>query len=207
MRIAWPLLLIAGLLAACGSPAPAPTSDGPVAAETPAEAPTAAAPGTMLVTATGAAVEPLVLHSLAFGEGEAIPVVHTCDGDDTSPPMSWEHVPKGTVSLSLIMNDPDAGGWVHWAVFNLPAEADGLPGGIAPGPQVQAGGRHGSNTWGELAYGGPCPPAGRHRYVFTLYALDSSIDLDPGATREQILQAAEGHILASAETTGTYQRP
>jgi len=148
------------------------------------------------------------LTSTAFAQGEPIPRKYTCDGEDISPPLRWSDPPQGTQSFALIADDPDApmGTWVHWVLYNLPAEARTLPEGIPAQAELPGGGQHGQNSWRRLDYGGPCPPSGTHRYFFKLYALDTALDLDPGASKEQLLKAMEGHILAHAELMGTYAR-
>ena len=150
------------------------------------------------------------LTSSAFGQGEAIPVKYTCDGEDISPPLRWGDPPEGTQSFALIADDPDApvGTWVHWVLFNLPAETRELPEQATP-PAGSQGSNYvvdGKNSWKRTGYGGPCPPGGTHRYFFKLYALDTMLDLAAGATKEQLLQAMEGHILGQAEVMGTYSR-
>lgn len=146
----------------------------------------------------------LRVWSPAFDYGARIPVQYTCDGPDRIPPLRWEGLPAGTKSLVLIMDDPDApmGTWVHWVVFDIPPETQGIEEGQAPP------GRSGRNSWGRTGYGGPCPPRGKpHRYFFRLYALDvPTLGLPEGASREQVDRAMQGHILAQAEWMGTYGR-
>lgn len=151
---------------------------------------------------------PLALRSEAFVQGEAIPAQYTCDGADVSPPLSWEAPPQGTQSLALIMDDPDAprGVWTHWALYNLPPERRALAAERPSQETLPDGGVQGANSWGDLGYGGPCPPDGEHRYNFTLYALDTELDLDAGAEKTAVLAAMEGHILAQGSLMGTYQR-
>ncbi len=148
------------------------------------------------------------LTSEAFAQGEPIPTPYTCDGDDISPPLQWTVPPSDTQSLALIMDDPDApmGTWVHWVIYNIPADARTLEASVPPEAERPDGSRHGQNSWRRNDYGGPCPPSGVHQYVFKLYALDTTLDLEAGATKKQLLQAMEGHVLAQAELTGTYQR-
>ena len=147
----------------------------------------------------------LKLMSSAFLPGEPIPAAYSCDGENFSPPLTWTHPPNGTKSFALIFDDPDApaGTWVHWLLFDLPAETRSLPEAVGPDPTL---GIHGSNSWNSIGYGGPCPPSGEHRYFFKLYALDSVLELEVGATKEQVLEAMEGHILAQTELMGTYSR-
>jgi Raf kinase inhibitor-like YbhB/YbcL family protein len=148
------------------------------------------------------------LTSTAFTLGEAIPVKYTCDGEDISPPLAWSDTPEGTQSFVLVSDDPDApvGTWDHWVLYNLPAEARSLPEAFASDAELPDGSRNGQNSWRRLGYGGPCPPSGTHRYFFKLYALDTSLDLDPGAGKQRVLQEIEGHILGQAELMGTYSR-
>jgi hypothetical protein len=117
-------------------------------------------------------------------------------------------VPEDVESYALIMDDPDApaGTWVHWVLFNVPAATRNLPAEIPPEAEHPDGSRHGENSWGRIDYGGPCPPGGTHRYFFKLYALDNGLGLDAGATKAQVLEAMEGHVLAQAELMGTYTR-
>lgn len=148
------------------------------------------------------------LTSPAFGQGEAIPTKYTCDGEDISPPLQWQNLPDGTESLAFIMDDPDAprGTWVHWVLYDIPAAASELPENVAPANTVPGGGSQGTSSFRRVGYDGPCPPGGSHRYFFKLYALDSRLDLAAGATKEQLLAAMEGHILAQGELMGAYAR-
>lgn len=152
---------------------------------------------------------PLQLHSEAFDDGERIPDRHTCEGDDVSPPLAWEGVPEEAESVALVVDDPDAPGtvWVHWVVYGLGPQRDALPEGVAPDEEL-GDGLQGVNDFGDSGWGGPCPPPGdgEHRYRFHLYALDVEPALGPGATKEDVLEAAEGHVLADALLTGTYSR-
>jgi Raf kinase inhibitor-like YbhB/YbcL family protein len=144
------------------------------------------------------------LTSSAFAPGEPIPAKYSCDGEDVSPPLSWSEPPPDTQSFALIMDDPDApvGTWDHWVLFNLPADSRALPERAGrPGNSIE-----GKNSWGRTGYGGPCPPRGRHRYFFKLYALDTNLSLGSGTTKAQLLQAMTGHILAQTELMGTYSR-
>jgi Raf kinase inhibitor-like YbhB/YbcL family protein len=143
------------------------------------------------------------LTSSAFKEGGNIPRRHTCDGEDLSPSLSWTGIPAGTHSLALIVDDPDAprGDWVHWVLFDLLPDLDGLPEGVA------GTGTAGKNDFGRLGYGGPCPPRGsNHRYYFKLYALDQTLGLKPGATKVDVETAMTGHILAKGQVMGRYER-
>ena len=144
------------------------------------------------------------ITSPAFSAGQMIPAKYTCDGQDISPPLRWGDAPQGTQSFALIADDPDAprGTWVHWVLFNLPAETHELPEKAVP----PAGSQQGKNSWGRVGYGGPCPPSGTHRYFFKLYALDTTLNLAAGAGKEQLLRAMTGHILAETEIIGAYRR-
>jgi Raf kinase inhibitor-like YbhB/YbcL family protein len=148
------------------------------------------------------------LESAAFAPGGPIPTRYTCDGDDISPPLQWSDPPTRTQSFALIVDDPDApsGTWVHWVLYNLPADTRSLAEAIPSDADLQGGSRNGSNSWKRLGYGGPCPPGGTHRYFFKLYALDTVLNLDSGESKDSLLQALEGHILAQGELMGTYTR-
>ncbi len=151
---------------------------------------------------------PFVLKSAAFENGGSIPRQYTCDGKDLSPALFWSGVPEKAETLALIVDDPDAPSktWVHWVVFDLPATATGLPEGVPPRPTPDLGGTHGINDFGNLGYGGPCPPSGTHNYVFTLYALDTKLGLNARATKEDVLKAMRGHVLSEARLIGRYSR-
>lgn len=146
------------------------------------------------------------LTSSAFEPGKAIPADHTCKGRDLSPALSWGEPPAGTQGFALIMDDPDApmGTWVHWVIFNIPDTARGLAEGLPAGGQLADGSLQGNNSSRHQGYNGPCPPSGTHRYFFKLYALDVALGLSAGATKEQVLAAMQGHVLAQAELMGTF---
>ena len=154
----------------------------------------------------------LTISSPAFAAGGSIPARYTCEGQDVSPPLTWSGVPAGAKSLALIVDDPDAPDpaapkrvWVHWVLFNIPPTAAGLPEAVATAA-LPSGTREGTNDWNRTGYGGPCPPIGRHRYFFKLYALDIQLP-DPGSpTKAELLKAMQGHILEHAEMIGTYQK-
>jgi len=150
----------------------------------------------------------ITVTSTAFAEGELIPRRHTCDGQDVSPPLVWSGIPEGTQSIVLICDDPDApmGTWVHWVLFNLPAETAELSDDIPETATLESGAVHGKNDFGRLGYGGPCPPGGTHRYFFKVYALDQKLSLESGATKAQLCQAMEGHVLAEGQLMGKYSR-
>lgn len=151
-----------------------------------------------------------ILTAADFQPGASIPAVHTCDGADTSPALSWSGAPPGTKSLALIVDDPDAPDpkapkttWVHWVLYNIPAHASGLPTAVRDLP---AGTQVGVNDFKKNAYGGPCPPVGRHRYFHKLYALDTVLPDLGHASKAQLEHAMRGHVLAKAELVGTYQK-
>ena len=148
------------------------------------------------------------LTSTAFEEGEMIPEKHTCDGADISPPLVWSSIPENTKSIALICDDPDApmGTWVHWILFNIPAYVNELPENITPERELKTGGVQGMNDFRKIGYGGPCPPAGTHRYYFKIYALDTALNLNAGATKAQLLEAMQGHILSEGQLMGKYSR-
>ena len=156
----------------------------------------------------GAEKRTIKLTSRAFQEGGAIPAQYTCDGQNVSPPLAWGDVPAETKSLALVADDPDAprGTWVHWVVYNLPAATKELPEGVPAAGELAGGGRQGRNDFGQTAYGGPCPPAGTHRYYFKLYALNATLDLPVGATRQDLLRAMYGHILDEGQLMGRYRK-
>lgn len=149
------------------------------------------------------------ISSGSFSAGEMIPKKFTCDGPDASPKLNWTEPPAKTQSFALIMDDPDApaGTWVHWVLFDLPAETRELAEGVAKQEQLANGSRQGRNDFGKIGYGGPCPPPGDpHRYFFKLYALDAKLNLKAGATKADVEGAMKGHILAHAEMIGKYGR-
>lgn len=154
----------------------------------------------------------LSLKSTAFSHGADIPVRYTCQGDDISPPLSWDNVPGETQSLVLIVDDPDAPDpkapkmtWVHWLLYNIPPSSHDLAENISTA-QLPTGTREGVNDWKRTGYGGPCPPIGRHRYFFKLYALDCVLDDLNSPTKSQLEATMQGHVLAQAELMGTYQK-
>jgi Raf kinase inhibitor-like YbhB/YbcL family protein len=152
----------------------------------------------------------LALISPAFSDNAAIPARYTCEGDDVSPPLSWSGAPPATRSFVLIVDDPDAPDpkaprmtWVHWVVYDLPATATGLAEGVESLPGHA---KAGLNDWKRSGYGGPCPPIGRHRYFHKLYALDKEIGELESPTKQDVLDAMQGHILAEAVMIGTYAK-
>lgn len=151
----------------------------------------------------------LSVLSSAFQAGDTVPARYTCEGQDLSPPLAWSEPPAGTRSFVLIVDDPDAPGGVftHWVLFNIPPETRQLPEGMSAQAKLPSGALQGNNDFGKTGYGGPCPPPGRaHRYQFTLYALDKVLDLPARASKNQVLDAVQGHILGQGQLTGIYQR-
>ena len=152
----------------------------------------------------------LELKSNAFVNGQSIPAKFSCIGKNISPDLTWSDPPAGTQSFALIVDDPDApmGTWVHWVLFNIPAATRSLQEDLpVTGKNVDPNAIYfGKNSSGNLRYDGPCPPSGTHRYYFRLYALDSIINLLPGATKEELLKAMNGHILAQGELMGTFSK-
>ena len=149
----------------------------------------------------------LEVLSTAFDHGADIPAKFTADGEDTSPLLHWSEGPEGTVCYALLMDDPDAPGgtWVHWVVWNIPA--NGIHEATPPELVTQDGTRQGQSSWGRLGYGGPCPPPGEHRYFFKVYALDTVLELDATTNKQDLLHAMAGHVLAEGELIGLYSRP
>ena len=151
----------------------------------------------------------LELASTVFQPGGTIPKKFTCDGPDVSPALAWSDAPAGTQSFALIMDDPDApvGTWVHWVLYDLPAETHELAEGVAKQEELPDGARQGRNDFRRIGYGGPCPPPGpAHRYFFKLYALDQKLGLTARATKADVEKAMKGHILAQGELMGRYGR-
>jgi Raf kinase inhibitor-like YbhB/YbcL family protein len=150
----------------------------------------------------------MILESTAFADGGGIPRRYTCDAGDVSPPLAWSEPPDGVESYALVVEDPDAPGgtWVHWVVFNLPPSATSLPENASELACLPDTATQGTNGWGRLGYGGPCPPSGTHRYQFRLFALDDTVDLGPDASSADLALAREGHVLAEATLVGLYAR-
>ena len=148
------------------------------------------------------------LTSPAFEPGRSIPSLYTCDGKDLSPPLAWSGAPAGTKSFALIADDPDApaGAWVHWVLWNLPVTVTDLKARVPAERELSGGARQGTNDFGTIGYGGPCPPSGTHRYFFKLYALDTVLPLKSGATKAELEAAMKGRMLAQAALVGVYHR-
>ena len=154
----------------------------------------------------------LTLSSQAFSHSGTIPKRHTCEGEDVSPDLAWSNAPPGSKSLALIVDDPDAPDpaapkltWVHWVLYNIPPEAGAVKAAVSSANLPQ-GTKEGLNDWKRTGYGGPCPPIGRHRYFHKLYALDTVLPDLGKPTKAQLEKAMVGHVLASAELVGTYQK-
>jgi Raf kinase inhibitor-like YbhB/YbcL family protein len=154
----------------------------------------------------------LVLTSSAFTHQGSIPQQYTCQGRDVSPPLSWSGAPDGTKGFVLIVDDPDAPDpaapkrtWVHWVLYDIPSTVSGLPEAVTSA-KLPPGTREGTNDWNRTGYGGPCPPAGRHRYFHKLYALDVELPDLGAAPKGEVEKAMEGHVLAKTELIGTYQK-
>ncbi|WP_456432036.1 YbhB/YbcL family Raf kinase inhibitor-like protein [Nitratifractor sp.] len=150
----------------------------------------------------------MFVRSPAFENGGQIPARYGCSGSDISIPLEFGNVPEGARSLALVMDDPDAPGgvFVHWVVYDIPPDLGGFPEAIPPDPVLELGIRQGVNDFGRIGYGGPCPPDRPHRYFIKLYALDTVLDLPPGLSKAQLLEAMRGHVLAEAEWMGVYAR-
>jgi Raf kinase inhibitor-like YbhB/YbcL family protein len=149
------------------------------------------------------------ITSSAFNDGGVIPKNFTCDGEDVSPALSWSEAPAATKSFALIADDPDApaGTWVHWVIYDLPANLRALAENVSKESQLKAGGRQGVNDFHKTGYNGPCPPPGKpHRYFFKLYALDQSLDLKTGMRKAELEKAIQSHVLAQAQIMGRFGR-
>jgi len=155
---------------------------------------------------------PLAIRSVAFADGAEIPLRHTCEGADLSPPLAWSGVPSQARSLALVVDDPDAPDpaaprmtWVHWVLYDLSPSLGGLEEGLHHGA-LPPGTREGLNDWRRTGWGGPCPPIGRHRYFFKLYALDAALGDLGTPTKARLEQAMRGHVVAEAQLVGTYEK-
>jgi Raf kinase inhibitor-like YbhB/YbcL family protein len=155
---------------------------------------------------------PLAIRSVAFADGAEIPLRHTCEGADVSPPLAWSGVPSEARSLALVVDDPDAPDpaaprmtWVHWVLYDLSPALPGLDEGLHHGA-LPPGTREGLNDWRRTGWGGPCPPIGRHRYFFKLYALDAALGDLGTPTKARLEQAMRGHVIAEAQLVGTYEK-
>jgi len=163
---------------------------------------------------TQVAPTPLHIYSTAFKEGDTIPTIYTCDSSNVSPPLHWNNPFKNTVSFALIVDDPDApmGTWVHWVVYNIPASDTVLMtdiahvSNIASDTDVINGSKQGMTSFGKPGYGGPCPPNGTHHYHFKLYALSALLQFPAGLSKNKLVAAMKGHVLAEADLVGVYKK-
>ena len=167
---------------------------------------------TVADTGKGSNAMGLQITSPAFSQGGPIPAKYTCEGQDISPPLAWSGVPPNTKSIALIVDDPDAPDpakpqrvYVHWVLYNIPSSASALQENASKGG-LPKGAVQGKNDWGKAEFGGPCPPIGRHRYFHKLYALDTELMGLSSPTKADVERAMRGHILASGELMGTYQK-
>ncbi len=154
-------------------------------------------------------MDAISISSDVFENGGMLSSEYTCDGSDVSPGLSWDGIPEGTQSIALIVDDPDAPGktWVHWVIYNIPANSSGLPAAVPKNKTLDDGSLQGKNDFGRIGYNGPCPPPGKaHRYFFKVYALDTTSGLKSGVTKSQLEAAMSGHILAQGEMIGKYGR-
>jgi Raf kinase inhibitor-like YbhB/YbcL family protein len=150
----------------------------------------------------------IVIESAAFAQNQVIPAKYTCDGPDVSPPLAWKNIPDKARSLVLICDDPDApaGIWVHWVCYDIPASVTALQEVIPKSDSLPMGGKQGKTDFGNIGYGGPCPPSGTHRYFFKMYALDRTLGLPAGKTKKDIERAMKGHVLAQGQLIGMYSK-
>jgi hypothetical protein len=160
------------------------------------------------VAETGAEKRTIKVTSSAFQEGGAIPVQYACTGENASPPLAWAGVPAEAKTLALVLDDPDVPvtPFVHWVVYNLPAATVELPTGVPKQADLAGGGRQGRNGLLKIGYTGPCPPPGpAHRYYFKLYALNTTLDLPAGATKQDLMKAMYGHIIDEGQLMGRFK--
>jgi Raf kinase inhibitor-like YbhB/YbcL family protein len=156
-----------------------------------------------------AKVKLLDVTSPAFGDNDRIPVRYTADGDDMSPPLRWQGAPEGVAEYAVICEDPDAphGTFIHWVIYNIPGNYDHLDDGIMQVSELDNGAMQGKNSFGKFGYGGPAPPKGKpHRYEFKVYALGAKLDLPAGITRDELVKAMDGYVVAKGKLTGLYSR-
>jgi Raf kinase inhibitor-like YbhB/YbcL family protein len=206
-RFLFAMIVLSLALAACGpaeTPAPATT----VPTEAPVSPTDTPQPAATTAPETKEVVIPFELTSPAFAAGQAIPAKYTCKGENVSPALSWGDPPDGTQTLVLIVDDPDAPGgtWVHWVMFNIPADVRDLSENFPGDATLPDGSVQGITDFGKPGYGGPCPPSGTHRYFFKLYALDTTLTLDAKTKKADLEAAMDGHILAQTELMGTFSK-
>lgn len=188
----------AGYYALTPPPAPSPQTRA-------ATTPTTSVPPPV-ATSTTEIHTGLTVTSEAFANGERLPPKYTCDGQGISPPVNWSGAPQETRTYALILDDLNAPGGIftHWVIFNIPAQESGLQEDVPSVPTLPNGAIQGRNSAGKIGYVAPCPPSGTHHYVFHLYALDLVLDLQPGAAKQDVLKAMQGHIMAEGQLTGLY---
>lgn len=198
-RVYWSLLMLVLLCAACQkstnqSAANQPRREATASENRPAQ--------------SGDEKMAIKVTSTAFQDGGMIPKEYTCDGANVSPPLAWEGIPEKAKTLALIVDDPDAPAktWVHWVVFNLPATTKALPADVAFQEGATGKGVQGTTDFRGTDYGGPCPPNGTHRYFFKLYALDTELSPDSKTTKDELLKAMEGHVIAEGQLMGRYSK-
>lgn len=150
----------------------------------------------------------LKVFSKSFQDGGMIPKQYTCDGKNISPHLAWAGMRDDAVSMAMIMEDPMAPHKVftHWVVFNIPAKLKEIPENVSSSKNLSIGAKQGTNDFGKIGYGGPCPPTATHKYYFRFYILDTLLDLEPGVTKEEVLEAIKDHILEEAQIMGKYRR-
>jgi len=150
----------------------------------------------------------IIVYSPVFEDGGMIPAKYTADGDNISPPLEWKDIPEGTKSIALICDDPDAPGktWVHWVMWNIPPDENGLAENVRPIATLSDGAKQGISDFKRTGYGGPAPPSGTHRYYFKIYALDISLNIPDNSTKSDLLKAMEGDILGEGQLMGKYKR-
>lgn len=146
--------------------------------------------------------------SPAFDEGGMIPRKYTCDGQNISLPLSWQTEAEGVKTFTIIIDDPDApaGDWVHWVVYNIPADVRDLHEDVTTTKNLPGSANEGTNDFRRIGYGGPCPPSGTHRYLVHVYALDTVMKMDAGASKKELMNAMQGHILAEGQLMGRYSK-
>jgi Raf kinase inhibitor-like YbhB/YbcL family protein len=170
---------------------------------------TPAAVVSIILAYVSAAQAQMNLSSSAIAPGTAIADDYACTGADRSPGLAWSNAPQATKTFALVVEDPDAPGgtFIHWVAYNIPASVNSLPAGMPQSAEISGGGKNGINSFDRVGYNGPCPPAGKtHHYHFRLYALDTTIAPGDKADAEAVQSAMAGHVLATAELVGTFQR-
>jgi Raf kinase inhibitor-like YbhB/YbcL family protein len=161
-------------------------------------------PTTQTPSGTTAAIK---LTSFAFADSQPVPRQYTCNGINISPPLEWTGIPKSAKTIAIVADDPDAPGgtWVHWVIYNLPADTIGMVENLPTTEDLKGGGFQGTNDFEKIGYGGPCPPSGTHRYFFKIYSLDTELPLKAGATKVEVEKAMAGHVVAQGQLMGTYR--